>query len=328
MVSEDQMRTREAAMLAYDLDEKSDIDAETSVAFEFDLGGQVARAGLPVLERLAEDLGDLAVSIVLTDADANVLGSVQGDDHPAGARAEIAYVTAPIADPRRDSPVGSVGIKGATAEVGALMLPYAQLAARTIAERVLDGAAVADRALVEHFLRARRRARGPVVAVNENEVLANAAAARLVEAADHLLIWDWASSLLERNDGSAHDLHLRARTVNARCEPILVRGDLVGALVYVEESKPVPTTGPRPRVRGSRRPTWGWSSLRSSELGIAALVADGLTNREVAARLFVSPHTVDFHLRQIFRKLSITSRIELTRLVVENANPNAIGVGS
>jgi DNA-binding IclR family transcriptional regulator len=97
MVSEDQMRTREAAMLACDLDEKFNIDAETSLACEFDLGLQVARAGLPVLERLAEDLGDLAVSIVLTDADANVLGSVQGDEHPAGARAEIAYVTAPIA---------------------------------------------------------------------------------------------------------------------------------------------------------------------------------------------------------------------------------------
>ena len=63
----------------------------------------------------------------------------------------------------------------------------------------------------------------------------------------------------------------------------------------------------------------GWESLRASELGIAKLVAEGLTNREVAARLFISPHTVDYHLRQVFRKLSIASRTELTRLVVQHA---------
>ncbi|MDQ1475720.1 MAG: hypothetical protein QOE62_949 [Actinomycetota bacterium] len=315
-------------MLAYDSDGKSNIDIEASVASEVDRGGQLARAGLPVLERLAQDLGGLAVSIVLTDADDNVLGSVRGDEHATCRPTEVAYVTAPIEDPRRDTPVGAVGIKGASADVGALILPYAQLAARTIAERVLDSAVVADRALVEYFLRARRRARGPVVAVNGNEVLVNAAAARLVEAADHLYLWDWVSIRLERNDGSAHDLHLRTRAVSARCEPVLVRGDVVGALVYLDELEPAATTGPRTRVRGSRPPKWGWSSLRSSELGIAELVAEGLTNREVGARLFVSPHTVDFHLRQIFRKLSITSRIELTRLVIEHASPSPIGVAS
>jgi DNA-binding CsgD family transcriptional regulator len=326
MVSESD-ETTEAEMLAYDSDGKSAIDIEASVASEVDLAGQLARAGLPVLQRLAEDLGDLAVSIVLTDADDKVLGTVRGDEHGAVRPTDVAYVTAPISDPRRDTPVGAVSIKGATADVGALMLPYAQLAARIIAERVLDSAAVADRALVEYFLRARRRARGPVVAVNGNELLVNAAAAGLVEAADHLCLWDWASTRLERNDGSAHDLPLRTRAVSAHCEPVLVRGAVVGALVYLDELEPV-ARGPRTRVRVSRQTKWGWSSLRSSELGIAELVAAGLTNREVAARLFVSPHTVDFHLRQIFRKLSISSRIELARLVIEHAGPVPVGVGS
>jgi DNA-binding NarL/FixJ family response regulator len=58
--------------------------------------------------------------------------------------------------------------------------------------------------------------------------------------------------------------------------------------------------------------------LRESELGIAQLVAEGLTNREVASRLFVSAHTVDFHLRQIYRKLGISSRVELTRRIVDS----------
>ena len=196
------------------------------------------------------------------------------------------------------------------------MLPYAQLAARTIAERLLDGATAVDRALVEHFLRARRIARGPILAINDREVLVNAAATRIVGTADHGMVRSWASELLARNDGSQHELRLRARTVTARCEPILVAGELAGALVHIDEKAATPKAGPRRRARERSHPTRGWSSLRSSELGIAELVADGLTNREIAARLFMSPHTVDSHLRSIFRKLDTRSRVDLARVVV------------
>ncbi|MDQ1490445.1 MAG: hypothetical protein QOJ23_2959, partial [Actinomycetota bacterium] len=57
--------------------------------------------------------------------------------------------------------------------------------------------------------------------------------------------------------------------------------------------------------------------LTDTERSVADLVAQGLTNRQVAGRMFLSPHTIDFHLRQIFRKLDIGSRVELTRQVVE-----------
>ncbi|MDQ1426156.1 MAG: hypothetical protein QOD72_3654 [Acidimicrobiaceae bacterium] len=48
---------------------------------------------------------------------------------------------------------------------------------------------------------------------------------------------------------------------------------------------------------------------------MASLVAQGLTNREVAAKLFVSHHTVSGHLRSVFIKLAINSHVELSRLV-------------
>ena len=57
--------------------------------------------------------------------------------------------------------------------------------------------------------------------------------------------------------------------------------------------------------------------MTKSELAVAQLVANGLTNREVAERLFVSPHTVNTHLRQVFAKLEVNSRVDLTRLATE-----------
>ena len=59
----------------------------------------------------------------------------------------------------------------------------------------------------------------------------------------------------------------------------------------------------------------GWASLSDAERSVAALFAEGGTNREAAARLFLSPHTVDSHLRSIYGKLGVNSRVHLARLV-------------
>jgi DNA-binding CsgD family transcriptional regulator len=72
--------------------------------------------------------------------------------------------------------------------------------------------------------------------------------------------------------------------------------------------------GVRRRLVAAEPEANGWAALTTSELTVARLVAEGLTNREVAERLFVSPHTVNSHLRHVFSKLGITSRVELARV--------------
>ena len=82
--------------------------------------------------------------------------------------------------------------------------------------------------------------------------------------------------------------------------------------------------GVRRRHRASeQRPTAGWASLTDIEQATARLVAEGLTNQRIADQLFISTHTVAFHLRQMFRKLDITSRVDLARIALEHAPPEA-----
>jgi DNA-binding CsgD family transcriptional regulator len=73
-----------------------------------------------------------------------------------------------------------------------------------------------------------------------------------------------------------------------------------------------------PRRRAHDDPVTGWESLTGTERTIAEYVADGLTNIQAAERMFLSRHTVDFHLRSIFRKLDITSRVQLSRLALSH----------
>jgi DNA-binding CsgD family transcriptional regulator len=70
------------------------------------------------------------------------------------------------------------------------------------------------------------------------------------------------------------------------------------------------------------------AELTVQELQVARFVADGLTNREVAAQLFLSPRTIDFHLRNVYKKLGISSRMALARLDLDSANVSARNVAS
>jgi DNA-binding CsgD family transcriptional regulator/tetratricopeptide (TPR) repeat protein len=67
------------------------------------------------------------------------------------------------------------------------------------------------------------------------------------------------------------------------------------------------------------RPALGWESLTPAEQRVARLIADGHTNRSAAAELVISSNTIATHIRSIFRKLDVKSRVQLANVVRERA---------
>ena len=73
------------------------------------------------------------------------------------------------------------------------------------------------------------------------------------------------------------------------------------------------------RGHGERkRPARGWESLTPTERDVVRLVREGLANKDIAARLFISPRTVESHLTHVYTKLALSSRVQLAREAVRH----------
>jgi DNA-binding NarL/FixJ family response regulator len=103
----------------------------------------------------------------------------------------------------------------------------------------------------------------------------------------------------------------RRRGAREHLRAALAGFEAVGAGAWAERARvELRASGQTAR---SREPSTR-DDLTAQELQIARLVAEGLSNRDVAAQLFLSPRTIDFHLRNIFRKLRISSRMQLVQV--------------
>jgi DNA-binding CsgD family transcriptional regulator len=269
---------------------------------------RVVRAGRPVLEQLSEDLAPTRIGVVLADDRDQVLERHSG----------TTSVNAPISDPCTGRVLGVLALVCSAEDANELMLPLAIRAAREIEARLADDTRVVQRAALQQFLRQLRRVRGPLVLLSGSTMLTNAAADRVVEPSDEEVLWDCARRLSVASHKSTEVLLRSGAAVTVDFEPVHEGGVIIGSLLRLRLRPAAPAAS----GSGRRRP-YGWESLTEGEHGVIELVAQGLTNRQVADRLFVSPYTVDFHLRSVFRKLAVKSRVELTRLALEHARDRA-----
>jgi DNA-binding CsgD family transcriptional regulator len=116
-----------------------------------------------------------------------------------------------------------------------------------------------------------------------------------------------------------------ARSLMERAGEVYERLDASRGVVRVDAA--LRSLGVRRGRRGARqRPQRGWESLTPTEATVAALVGEGLSNPQIAERLFVSRRTVQTHVAHIFTKLDITSRAQLAALVAVHAGDTKAGV--
>jgi DNA-binding CsgD family transcriptional regulator len=149
------------------------------------------------------------------------------------------------------------------------------------------------------------RARDPDEAFSE-ALAAAPALPPLQRARTELLYGEWLRRERRRTDARGH---LRAA---------LELFHTLGAVPWAERAEAeLRATGETTR----KRDVFAVQQLTPQELQIAGLVTEGLTNKEIAAQLFLSPRTVDYHLRKVFTKLGIASRTELIRDGVRQGAP-------
>ena len=89
--------------------------------------------------------------------------------------------------------------------------------------------------------------------------------------------------------------------------------DAMGLALFAERAAvELRATGEHARKREVGAP----EELTPQEAQIAGLVSRGEANRDIAAQLFISPSTVEYHLRKAFRKLGVTSRTQLAHRII------------
>jgi DNA-binding CsgD family transcriptional regulator len=203
------------------------------------------------------------------------------------------------------------------------------------AERVRIAAAVGDEELAQHGISiARRRA-----SLNPDVPSCAAAAAHAQG------IWSESAEDLGRavslyRGGPRPLAHASALEDLGRV--LAQHGDSASAIAALDEALTISTrvgaSWDAARVRGRLRrlgvrrrtvkidrPKTGWEALTEAEAVVANLAAHGCTNREIADKLFISPHTVHSHVRHVFEKLGINSRVHLTRLAADRSPEQTSG---
>ncbi|HEV3266019.1 MAG TPA: LuxR C-terminal-related transcriptional regulator [Acidimicrobiales bacterium] len=269
------------------------------------------------------DEGQVGTNAIGTALEQQAPSIVIGSEHFADALTQMACAASPIVDPATGSVVGAIDLTCAVDGSHSLMLSMAKRSAREIEQRLVSGNSAADRFLLACFLRARRGTRSAVVAINGQAMYTNAPAVKLLRGLDRVGLWELVSAALFDRPQAQLELPMPSgRSSVVACETIADGGNVIGALLRFLPDSARARDGDGSIPRRVRRDL-GWESLTETERSIAELVAEGHTNREVAASMFLSPHTVGYHLRHIFQKVGVDSRVGLTRHLVQQGHPPA-----
>jgi transcriptional regulator of acetoin/glycerol metabolism len=122
--------------------------------------------------------------------------SVRGGEHFRENLLEFACIGAPVVHPISGAVEGVLDVTCRFADNNALLKPLVLAAVREIESRMHACASLRERLLLENFLRVTRKTSSAVVALNQDFIISNTAATKLLDPSDQVLLWDWTSRML------------------------------------------------------------------------------------------------------------------------------------
>lgn len=138
----------------------------------------------------------------------------------------------------------------------------------------------------------------------------------------------WTVHLLQEQAGRCLASHSRMGEAKAHFEQALEAFENLDAQLLIARTRKVMRSfAIRTGARGKRRrPKFGWEALTDAEQRVVVLAAGGFTNPQIAEQLFLSRYTVQTHLKHIFAKLNISSRMELATIASERAAMSTVSL--
>lgn len=174
---------------------------------------------------------------------------VVGSEHYVEWLRWLSCAGVPIRDPITGRVEGILDLTCRLRDTNSLMVPFVKEGARQIEQRLYEDASARDRELLERFVAVARRSRRPVVAVNYQTVISNAAAARLLAPADHMLLWNHIADAVKSGSGIVGHVRLSQGSLAAVRFAAVERGEAAqGAVLEIDLDKP-----DRPASGSSRR---------------------------------------------------------------------------
>jgi DNA-binding CsgD family transcriptional regulator len=285
-----------------------------------------SQLGTSILATAALRTGDLRMAVLPTDA----LGQQQAADVPCFGQTQSLVVTAQVTEASQGA-----------AEGAALVTPLYDAVARN-PSGLLAGSATAGWLTRFALAQQDREQAAKVASAAADLAAANPGFELCAALAAHARgLVDSDAALLHRAAQRSRDPWAKASAHEDLGVLLIGQGDLPRAGRSLEDglggydacgaTRDARRVRRRLRKLGIRRrhfsyanrPKSGWDSLTETERAVSELVAQGLTNQKIANEMFLSTHTVAFHLRQVFRKLDISSRVDLARLLTERIHDSA-----
>lgn len=163
---------------------------------------------------------------------------IRGAEHFTDAFREFSCVGVPIRHPITRRLQGVLNITCRYEDTNSLLMPLALDTAREIEQQIYLGSSRAERLMLDHFLATERRTSGPLIAITDQLVITNPAAARILDDLGQAALWEIAAHAIGGRCSQTKALSMRSgQVLTANCDPVEDGNAMVGAIITIQSPR-------------------------------------------------------------------------------------------